>query len=165
MTRRLIVMRHAKSDWANSSLSDHDRPLNDRGRRVAPLMGRHFKTQLLQPSAVIASTAQRVRETLTLLVSELPCEPQLFFEQSLYLASCEGIVAHVRDLDDAWEDTMIVGHNPGLSDFVRQLSTQHIEMPTAAVAILESQSLTWAEAIAAKPWRLTEYWRPSELFD
>jgi len=165
MTRRLIVMRHAKSDWANSRLSDHDRPLNDRGRRVAPLMGQYFVAKKMQPHAVIASTATRVRETLSLLLAELPCEPLLFFEQSLYLATTDVLVAHVRGLHDSWAETMIVGHNPGLSEFVSRLAAKPIEMPTAAVAILESDALTWADAITSKSWRLTDNWKPRELFE
>ncbi len=164
MTRRLIVMRHAKSDWANANLSDHDRPLNDRGRRVAPQVGQHFATQKLLPQAIIASTASRVRETLSLLLPALPFEPQLFFEQALYLATSDTLAAHVRGLHDSWTDAMLVGHNPGLSEFVSRLSARSIEMPTAAVVILESNAVTWVDAITSKLWHLTGNWKPRELF-
>lgn len=164
MTRRLIIMRHAKSDWANSALSDHERPLNDRGRRVAPQMGKFFASQKMHPQAVIGSTATRVRETLSLLLAELPCEPQLFFEQSLYLATAETLVAHVRGLHDSWNETLLVGHNPGLSELVSHLAGKPIEMPTAAVAIFQSNASSWSDAVSSKSWQLTANWNPRELF-
>ncbi len=68
MARRLIIMRHAKSDWANANLTDHDRPLNARGRRTAPLMAEHLAAQCVLPEVIVASTAVRVQETLELLL-------------------------------------------------------------------------------------------------
>jgi phosphohistidine phosphatase len=165
MTRRLIIMRHAKSDWGNHKLPDHDRPLNERGRRIAPLMGRHLLLNKLQPQVILASTARRVRETVDLLQAGWPFEPVVFFEESLYLASAQTLDAHVRGLHDAWLEAMLVGHNPGLAEFVSRLANQPLEMPTAAVAVLESSGESWPQAMAANAWRLSAIWRPRELFD
>ncbi len=165
MPRRLIVMRHAKSDWANPALSDHDRPLNERGCRTAPLMGRHFVDSQIAPAAVIASTAVRVRETLALMLSEWSYEPEVFFEQALYLASAETLASHVRGLHDQWTEAMIVGHNPGLTDFASRLAGRPLEMPTAAVVIVQSNEDSWSKAIAGKRWELAEHWCPRDLFE
>ena len=164
MTRRLIVMRHAKSDWANPKLSDHDRPLNDRGLRNAPLMGKHIADSNLTPQVVIASTAVRVRETLAFMLTAWPREPEVFYEQSLYLASLDTLHTHVRGLHDDWGDVLIVGHNPGLTEFVSRLAGQPLEMPTAAVAVFTSDQKSWAKALAAKNWQLAAHWCPRDLF-
>ena len=164
MQRRLIIMRHAKSDWANANLTDHDRPLNERGQRAAAQMGRHFLENKLQPCAIVASTATRVRETLALLQSEWPSEPPVFFEQSLYLASPQTLDAHVRGLHDTWTNVLLVGHNPGLSEYVGHCANQAIELATAVVAVLESESASWCQAATTRKWKLSELWRPRELF-
>ncbi len=165
MLRRLIIMRHAKSDWANHRLSDHDRPLNDRGRRAASLMGEHFVEKKLLPNAIVASTATRVRETLSLLLASWPCEPQLFFEQSLYLASPSTLEAHVRGLHNSWTSVMLVGHNPGLSEFVSHAVHKPIELATAVVIVLEAEAECWSTAAAGRRWDVIEHWRPRELFE
>lgn len=165
MSRRLILMRHAKSDWANHQLSDHDRPLNERGRRTAPLMAQHFANKNLVPCAIVASTAARVRETVALMLAEWRHAPVVSFHQSLYLASVETLSAQVRELQDSCSSTMIVGHNPGLMDFVSWLSGHSLEMPTAGVAVFESTVSTWSGALVARDWQLTAHWRPRDLFD
>ena len=165
MHRRLIIMRHAKSDWANAGLSDHDRPLNDRGRRAASMMGRHFMQQSVHPCAIIASTAIRVRETLALLQAEWPNEPQTFFEQAIYLASPGTLESHVRGLHNSWSSVLLVGHNPGLSEYVSSCAKQAIELATAVVAVLEVEAASWASATTCASWKLVELWRPRELFD
>jgi phosphohistidine phosphatase len=164
MTRRLMVMRHAKSDWANPKLSDHDRPLNERGLRTAPQMGKYFVKHNVIPKVVLASTAVRVRETLALMLAEWPSEPEVFFEQSLYLASVETLGSHVRGLHSDWRDVLIVGHNPGLADFVSRLAGQPLDMPTAAVAVFSSTATAWTDAYAAKDWQLVAHWLPRDLF-
>lgn len=164
MARRLILMRHAKSDWANPSLSDNDRPLNERGRRAAPMMAKHFLENNLPPSVVLASTAVRVRETLALMLAEWRYEPVVFFEQSLYLASVETLKSHVRGLHDSWTDAMILGHNPGLTDFVSWLASQSLEMPTAGVAVFASNEECWHD-FTARNLRLSAHWCPRDLSD
>jgi phosphohistidine phosphatase len=164
MSRRLIVMRHAKSDWANPNLSDHDRPLNDRGSRTAPLMGKYLAENHVIPKVVIASTAVRVRETLAFMLAEWPHEPEVFFEQSLYLASVETLRSHIRGLHNDWHEVLIVGHNPGLTDLVSRLAGQPLEMPTAAVAVFASDEKSWSDALAAKNWALAAHWLPRNLF-
>ena len=162
--RRLIIMRHAKSDWANHRLTDHDRPLNDRGRRAASLMGEHFVKHKLLPHAIVASTAMRVRETLGLLLANWPCQPHLFFEQSLYLASPSTLDAHVRGLHESWTSVMLVGHNPGLSEFVSHSLHRPVELATAVVFVLETEAECWSTAASARNWQVVEEWRPRELF-
>lgn len=165
MARRLTLMRHAKSDWANHNLSDHDRPLNERGSRTAPMLGKHFVDNHISPAVVIASTALRVRETLSFMLATWSYEPEVFYEQSLYLASAETLSSHVRGLHDDWSDVLIIGHNPGLAEFVSRLAGRPLEMPTAAAAVFTSVKESWTDAVAARKWELSAHWCPRELFD
>ena len=98
----LALMRHAKSDWADPGLSDHDRPLNRRGRRDAPAMGRWLAQQNFFPELILASSAVRVRETIDGLLSVWSNRPRIAISESLYLPSPRTILEHVRC--DAWLD-------------------------------------------------------------
>ncbi len=161
--RRLVLMRHAKSDWENARLSDHERPLNDRGRRVAPKMGRFLRDQGIQPEVVLASTAVRVQQTLDLVTEKWNPSPEVLTERSLYLADLSGLLAQVRGLHDSWNEVMFVGHNPGISQLASALAKQSIDMPTACVAVLVSEQSEWTTA--ASDWKLAALWLPRQLFD
>lgn len=166
MTRRLIVMRHAKSDWDDPSLPDHDRPLNQRGRRAAPRMAEQMICQNVRPDVIVASTAVRVRETLELMQPKWLVvwgEPiEVLREKSLYLATPETLISNLRGLHDSWSSAMLVGHNPGLSMLVSQFAHEPLELPTAAVAVLDSEAESWPEATVGV-WKLTNLWLPREL--
>ena len=157
-------MRHAKSDWANHSLSDHDRTLNERGRLAAPLMAKHFLENSLAPNVVLASTAVRVRETLALMLAEWRYEPVVIFEQALYLASVETLKSQVQELHDSWSDVMLIGHNPGLADYASRLANQPLEMPTAAVAVYETEEESW-QGVTTLTVQLAANWQPRDLFE
>ena len=91
--RRLILMRHAKSDWSHGT-SDHDRPLNPRGRGAAEALGNWLRTEGLLPDAVLCSTAARTRETCALL--NLPESCAVEHLRQLYLAEPSEIIANLR---------------------------------------------------------------------
>ncbi len=116
MARRLIIMRHAKSDWANASLTDHDRPLNARGLRTAPLMAEHLFTHGILPEVIVASTAVRVQETLELLldcwtVKLATVKPEVVHASSLYLASYFTLIETIKAFEADWTRVMVIGHN------------------------------------------------------
>lgn len=139
--RRLLLLRHAKSDWPD--VADHERPLAKRGRRDAPVVGRWLRTSGYLPDAVICSTAVRARQTWELVSAELPsaAPPEVHFEPRVYEASVLNLLMLVRGFDPAWRTAMIVGHNPGLAELTVGLAnpdTAEIPhaFPTAAVAAL-----------------------------
>jgi phosphohistidine phosphatase len=165
MTRQLILMRHAKSSWDNPAVSDHARPLNARGRTAAPRMARQLLEHQMLPDMIVASTATRVRETLALMQDYWNKELPVLFEESLYLASREALLAHLRGLHDSWGRVMLVGHNPGLSELASILGRSNLELPTAAIVAYESRESTWGDAVAAKAWNRKATWLPRELAD
>ncbi len=147
---RLILLRHAKSDWA-AGVSDHERPLNARGRRTAPQVGAWLAAQGWAPQAVRSSDAARTHETWLHLAEHLPGVVPTFTPR-LYLASPPTIIELVRGLP-AGETTLLLGHNPGLSDAARWLSGQPVDLGTADAALLEGPGDDW-HAVTARPGQL-----------
>ncbi len=109
--KRLILMRHAKSDLADAQTSDHDRPLSARGRDNATALGQWLAEKGLHPDAVLCSTAKRASETLEKL--GLDESVQVTFTRDLYLADAENILAKLQDATG--ETVLVVGHNPGIA--------------------------------------------------
>jgi len=168
--KTLILLRHAKSSWDDSSLDDHDRPLAARGRRAAPAIAEHLSELELIPDLVACSTATRTRETMELLADHLG-EPPVEHDASLYLAGPGRLLRAVRATDDGVDTLMLIGHNPGIHTFALGLCdrTADIDLrplerkfPTAAVAVLEFDADTW-EAIDQSDGRLVHFIRPKSL--
>jgi phosphohistidine phosphatase len=146
--RRLVLLRHAKSDWPED-VADHDRPLAGRGRRDAPLVGRWLARSGFLPDVVVCSTARRARETWELASAELPQPPVPRLEPRVYEATVLGLLMLVRELPGEHRTVLIVGHNPGLAELAVGLATPPPQppasFPTAAVAVL-SLAGDWSAA-------------------
>ncbi len=167
-TLTLALMRHAKSDWADANLSDHDRPLNARGRRDAPVMARWLAEQGFLPEVVLASTAVRVRETVERLLSVWSHQPLVMFSQSLYLSSPTTILELVRC--EAFSSTgrrpaavLVIAHNPAIERLVSELAGVATRMPTAAVAIFECDGIDDLDMQAPRVRRCLAVGRPKEV--
>jgi len=163
--RRLILLRHAKSDWPD--LADHDRPLAKRGRGDAPLVGRWLGESGYVPDAVVCSTAQRARETWELaatgLVAAVPgASPAVRYEPRVYEAAVLGLLMLVREFPPDWHTVLVVGHNPGMAELTAGLSAPLPDppqaFPTAAAAVLELPG-DWATAAPGEA-RLLEFRTP-----
>jgi phosphohistidine phosphatase len=134
-TRRLVLLRHAKSEWPEG-VPDRKRPLTDRGRRDAAAAGRWLRTNVDRLDVVACSTAERARETWALAAAELADPPGAAFDDEIYGAPPEALVAVVGDLPDDAATALLVGHNPGLQQLVGWLSGEEAGMRTASVAVL-----------------------------
>ena len=117
--RRLLLLRHAKSSWDHGELDDVSRPLSPRGRKAAPLIGRHISGRGLVPDLVLCSTAERARQTLELVSAEWDRAAgdgaKVEMRASLYLSPPSELLAATRRLDDSIDCAMIIGHNPGMA--------------------------------------------------
>ena len=153
MSRRVILMRHAKSDWNDSSLSDHQRPLNARGKKDAPRMATKLSELGWQPSRVLTSDSQRTIETLDLMKGEFG---ELSTERltELYHPSVETLFT-CMDSSQSEETLMVLAHNPATELAVYQLTGEFHPMPTAACALFIEQGDTWT---------CQQVLRPKELF-
>jgi phosphohistidine phosphatase len=159
----LLLMRHAKSDWANENLSDHDRPLNKRGRRDSPRIAQWIAEQDLRPDRVLCSSSCRTRETVSLLHETWKTESDTRFMESLYLGSPETIFRTIANEGDDAARLLVVAHNPGMSQLATAMARQPIEMPTAAVAVFRIDAESWDAFGSDTTLQLTHLIRPKSL--
>jgi len=150
--RRLILFRHAKSAWGDPGLADHDRPLSDRGRLAASLMGAYLADQGLRPDRVLVSSSVRTIETWRLARRAFDAEPDIEVAEALYHADPASMLAVVQALPETVETAMVIGHNPGLAAFARKLANEPVrpacarafeKFPTGAVAVFEADVAGW----------------------
>ena len=144
--KTLTLLRHAKSSWKDTSLSDRDRPLNKRGERDAPEMGRRIAAAGIRPSLIVSSPAVRAWTTARIIAGEIGY-PREFLQRDkrLYLASVNGILDVIVAQDAGFNSLMLVGHNPGFTDFANYLVPGLTNnMPTAGVVSVELDSEDWS---------------------
>jgi phosphohistidine phosphatase len=161
--RRLILMRHAKSDWGDKSLSDHDRPLNRRGMEDTPLMAQWMEENDLLPDQILCSSAERTRETVELMLQAWSANPDWSMVESLYLATPDTIVSTIRSGFSGAETLMVVAHNPGITYLASMLAGKGIDMPTAAIAVFQMTNTEWCDLDSETPLQLTHFMRPKAL--
>jgi phosphohistidine phosphatase len=160
--RTLLLMRHAKSSWDNPAWSDHDRPLNDRGDRDAPRMAQILKERGLTPSHIVSSTANRAKSTAEIVAESIGFAGQIVLEPRLYLASPTDWDLIVKQLPDEHATVLCVGHNPGIEQILRKWSGEEIEMPTAAIAIVDVTMSQW-DQYDRHGLTVTDVLRPKEI--
>jgi phosphohistidine phosphatase len=172
-TRRLILLRHAKSAWPGD-VPDHERPLAPRGRRDAPAAGRWLRKSDYVPDRVLCSTARRARETWQLAEEELGAHPQAAFEDRVYGASSADLLALARQTSADVRTLLIVGHDPAMQELTLELASEETghagaealgrvraKYPTAAIAVL-SFSGGWAE-LGPGQARLADFVAPDDF--
>lgn len=130
----LHLLRHAKSSWDHGGLSDHERPLNARGRRACDRLADHLRTANLHVDRVLCSSATRARETLAGIADALPDADVVVLDE-LYLAASDELLELVRATDDATGSLLIIGHNPGLGSFASSLCAATGSAPEAVGAL------------------------------
>lgn len=165
-SRRIVLFRHAKADWPE--VSDHERPLADRGRRDAPVAGRRLADTGIAFDLALCSTASRTRETWKLAVHELPHRPKTVYEERIYEASPGELIAVLNETPDDTGSVVLIGHNPGVQALADLLSGQAEAeartrmadrgFPTSAFAVLTFTG-SW-KSLEAGAGTLVDYWAP-----
>ena len=160
---RLLLLRHAKSDWNHPGLPDHDRPLARRGLRDAPRMGRYLGEQGLCPEVALVSTARRARETAALALEAAGAAPDaLRLVPDLYGSSPDEIVEIVSEEGGGASPLLVVAHNPGMEDLVARFGGRYEHFPTAALAVVSVPASDWSGLLPAAV-TLEALIRPREL--
>lgn len=144
---QLVLARHAKSDWADEGLDDHDRPLNDRGRRDAPAMARTLLRAGVRPEVLLSSSAVRARETAEAFARAFDVD--VVENADLYLAAPGALLAAARAAGS--DEVMVVAHDPGMSALVSRLADRDERMVTCAVAVFTWHEGTWDDVDATPP--------------
>ncbi|MCA9706374.1 MAG: histidine phosphatase family protein [Myxococcales bacterium] len=161
--RRLILLRHAKSDWNTDAQTDHERPINERGRKAAPRVAERLRTLGWVPQVVCSSDATRTRQTWARMQAVLGGEPQVSFARALYLAGPPEIRAAIGSLPVGVETALVLGHNPGWEDAVYALTGVRVRMTTCNAALMHLRAESWADAAARSDWAFEQVVRPKEL--
>ena len=145
--KTLILVRHAKSDWEDPSLSDIDRPLNQRGKKDAPEMARRLKERKLDIDAIITSPAKRARKTAQVFYKELDLKKERFIEEpDLYGASESEFYEVIKNVKDKFDCIALFSHNPGLTDFANGLTETRVDnIPTTGILAVKADCKSWSE--------------------
>lgn len=133
--RTLLIMRHGKSDWSTAGQEDFDRVLNKRGRADAPRMGGAIAAAI-RPQRLLVSSAARARETAEGVAPFLP-DAEILFDESLYLAPPETLHAALAQQGGDAECVLVIAHNPGLEDWIGELTGARVALPTAGLACID----------------------------
>lgn len=145
----LLLMRHAKSDWASATGHDHERPLNPRGHEAAERMGRLLQRTGEIPDTVICSTATRARQTVDLAAAAGRWGCAVEFDRSVYAAAADTLMAVVRRAPEASNRLLLAGHEPGMSTLARLLGGAAVRFPTGAIACMALGVASWNDASPA----------------
>ncbi|MFH8446765.1 SixA phosphatase family protein [Streptomyces sp. NPDC018026] len=166
--RRIVLFRHAKADWPQ--VTDHERPLADRGRMDAAEAGRRLADTGVPFDQALCSTSARTRETWKLAVQEFPHRPKTVYEERIYEASPGELIAVLNETPDDLRNVLVIGHNPGMEALTEILAgsaedevRERIDrrgFPTAAFAVLTFTG-SWKDV---EPGRasLVDYWAPTD---
>lgn len=146
--KKLMLIRHAKSDWSHAGLSDYDRPLNERGKRNAPEMALRLKARKLVPEHLLSSGAERAKSTARIFAEHLAVD-DIEFDERIYRAAEYDLLNVVNDLPDTYSFVAIFGHNPTITELTNHLTGGDIvNMPTCGLALIDIPLDSWAEVSA-----------------
>jgi len=150
--KKLLLVRHAKSSWDDPSISDFDRPLNDRGKKDAPEMAKRLYEKKIKIDALVSSPAKRARQTCKHFAKELDFKKKnVVLEPRLYEATEGNFYEVVKSFKDKWDSVAIFSHNPGISSFANSLTKTKVDdMPTCSIFAVEIDVKKWKDFREAK---------------
>jgi len=142
--KTIYLIRHAKSDWSEPFIGDIDRGLNARGRKSIPIIAKALKEKKIKPDIIISSPAKRAKLTIKGLLKELDRSNKITYKDKLYMADTDTILSVVKEIEDKYDSVFIVGHNPGLTEFVNLMGDKTIEnIPTLGIVALKCETKKW----------------------
>lgn len=168
---RLMLLRHAKSDWGDAARHDIDRPLNDRGQAAARRMAAYIGDENLLPDLILCSSAQRTRETLAYLLPVLDGEYQIRIRPDLYHQNEDTYAPIIRKDGGTARRLLVIGHNPAIEETAMSLvgsgrgediEDMGTKYPTGALAVLDFEAGAWAD-VADESGRLDRFIKPRSL--
>jgi phosphohistidine phosphatase len=145
--KQLILIRHAKSDWNTDALNDFDRPLNDRGKRDAPVMAHRLLDKKIKIDAFVASPAKRAKKTAFIFAKEYKADKdKIIFIEELYAAPEQTFYDVITGMNDKFDTIAIFSHNPGITDFANGLTDKRIDnIPTCGIFAVRINAKHWSD--------------------
>lgn len=156
--KTLLLLRHGKSSWDDTSLEDFDRPLNERGVADAKLSGKYARKQKLKPDLVLSSPATRAKQTAELFAATAGLKNSLAYDERIYEASARRLLQVISEFDEDYETVLLIGHNPGFADICERLTGTAKKVPTASLTCIDLDIDKWAAPKGGKgklKWRMT----------
>ena len=147
--KKIILIRHAKSDWDNPSLPDYDRPLAARGLEDAPKMAALLKKRAINIDGILSSTAKRAKQTAEITAEVLGIPHHIQWDRSLYHASADHLLNVIQAQPTHLQTLILVGHNPGLTELIVRLGVNLDNLPTAGQFAFTVLSDDWKNLSAA----------------
>jgi phosphohistidine phosphatase len=163
--KTLLLLRHAKSGWKNSEVDDHERPLNKRGKKDAPKIGRLLADLALLPDLIVSSSARRCRKTAEEVIQNSGYRGETRFCGELYEANAARLREFLAKLDDHRHRVLLIAHNPGMEEFLESLVGTYTPLSTAALAQVDLSVLSWSHLADERSGKLVNVWQPRELED
>jgi phosphohistidine phosphatase len=160
--KTLLIMRHAKSSWKHPELADRDRPLNKRGEKDAPHMGKVLKHADILPQLIYTSTAVRASKTAETVAEKIGYKNEILYKDSLYMAEPLQIVDVLKETPDEVKRVMVVGHNPGMEGLAQMLSRKVETLGTSAIACIKLPIEHWSDLNLEVEGKLVKVWEPKE---
>ena len=161
--KTILLLRHGKSSWKDSNLADHDRPLKNRGKMAAKQIGKLISEQDIIPDQICCSTAKRARDTVKFLLETLHFDGEITFSRDLYHGYTNDYIDVLNNLHSEVNCVMVVGHNPGIEEFLSSLTDIDEYLPTAALAQVEIEIFGWNNLDEYLEGKLINLWRPRDL--
>ena len=161
--KELLVLRHAKSSWKDAHIIDHDRPLNKRGKRDAPRIGKLLRQERLVPELILTSSARRARDTAEAAADASGYTPEIRHIPSFYQSDLETFYTVLNRVSDDIERVMVVGHNPELEELVDALTGESVTLPTATLAQIRLPVGTWTALTPDTECSLVKVFYPQEI--
>ena len=161
--KTLLIVRHAKSSWNHPGLSDHDRPLNQRGKEDAPRMGEVLRDEDSIPDLIISSTAKRAQKTAELMAEASGFEGEIVMTRAFYHADSDTYLDMLKTIPDNIDTVMFVGHNPGMEELVYDLTGESVRFTTANIAQVRLPIGLWNEFEDEISGDLLNLWRPRDF--
>lgn len=159
--KKLHLLRHAKSCWKNKLLEDEDRPLNSRGKRNCVLMAEKLSKMLNSELTIFCSPARRAQDTITRILHHANIEKQYQICQTLYTFNVQDLVCFINELDNKYEQVLLIGHNPALTHLINLTNTLHLDnLPTCSYICLTSDHLTDWRHTTKINWQIEDFISP-----
>ena len=144
--KKLVLIRHAKSDWSNPFLDDFLSPLYKRGEKLASLMAKVLKEKNIRPDLIISSPSLRTKQTLEYFIKKLNYKDEVKLEESIYEAPYENLLKVIKDIPNIYKTVFLIGHNPGLCDLTNFLVDKSFEnIPTCGIVEIDFDIKNWKE--------------------
>ena len=161
--KKLLLLRHGKSDWDNPDLADHERPLTNRGKESASIIGKFLKKENLIPDLIISSTAKRANKTADIIAKKSVYDKKILKSEALYNGSTEDYTNIIHEIADKNKTILLVGHNPVIEEVIERITAEKRIMKTCSLAHIDLSIESWKNFHYRKKYKLVDLINVREL--